>query len=168
MPPLNDRERIAVHIERTIPASPEAVYRAWLDPELVRRWMAPGSFVARAEIDERVGGRFAIWHTEGDTNAGGFECELLELVPDQRIVFRWGFVGPQRKAGPTFDSVLTVSFAEAAGGRTVLTLVHERLDELAAAMPDVARNVGPGWDLVIDKLSSLMSTEHASRDATGI
>lgn len=169
MPPISDRERIAVHIERTIPAPTHEVYRAWLDPELLRRWMAPGPFaVVRTEVDERVGGRFAIWHAEGDTDAGGFECELLELVPDRRIMFRWGFVGPQREAGPRFDSVLTVSFAEAAGGKTVLTLVHERLDELAAAMPDVARNVGPGWDLVLGKLSLLLSMDDFFDDTFGI
>jgi uncharacterized protein YndB with AHSA1/START domain len=115
--------------------------------------MAPGPFeVIRAEVDERVGGRFAIWHGEGDSDAGGFECELVELVPDRRIVFRWGFVGPQREDGPKFDSVLTVTFAEVVCGKTVLTLEHERLDDLATAMPEVAGNVGPGWDLVLDKL----------------
>jgi uncharacterized protein YndB with AHSA1/START domain len=158
MPSISDSERTAVHMERVIPAPPDEVYRAWLDPQLLRRWMAPGPFeVIRAEVDERVGGRFAIWHSEGGTDAGGFECELLELVPDRRIVFRWGFVGPLRGDGPRFDSVLTVTLAEAVGGKTVLTLVHERLDDLANALPDVAGNVGPGWDLVLDKLSSLLS-----------
>lgn len=158
MPSISDSERTAVHMERVIPAPPDEVYRAWLDPQLLRRWMAPGPFeVIRAEVDERVGGRFAIWHGEGGTDAGGFECELLELVPDRRIVFRWGFVGPLRGDGPRFDSVLTVTLAEAVGGKTVLTLVHERLDDLANALPDVAGNVGPGWDLVLDKLSSLLS-----------
>ncbi len=49
-------------------------------------------------------------------------------------------------------SVLTVTFREAPGGATVLTLVHERLDDLAAAMPQVAAHVGPGWEDVLRKL----------------
>jgi uncharacterized protein YndB with AHSA1/START domain len=54
---LTDDGRAAVRIERTISASPERVYRAWLDPDLVRRWMAPGGFEAtQVEIEERVGG----------------------------------------------------------------------------------------------------------------
>ena len=132
-------QRTAVRLERTIPASPARVYRAWLDPELLARWMAPGTFaVIRAEVDERVGGHFRIWHADPSGIAiGGFECELAELVPGQRIVFRWGFVGPERRGGPVFDSRLTVSLREAPGGGTVLTLVHERLDDLAAALPDV-------------------------------
>lgn len=147
-------ESSAVRLERTIPAPPHKVYRAWLDPELLRRWLAPGGLeVRRAEVDQRVGGRFRVWHTDSGADAGGFECELLELEPDRRIVFRWGFVGPDRTDGPVYDSLLTVTLREAPGDATALTLVHERLDELAAALPHVAENVGPGWELVLAKLA---------------
>ena len=40
----------------------------------------------------------------------------------------------------------------AADGGTVLTLVHECLDALAAAMPQVAGNAGPGWESALGKL----------------
>jgi len=147
-----------VRLERTIPAPPAEVYRAWLDPDLLRRWLAPGGLeVTRAEVDERVGGRFRIWQADAGSDVGGFECELLELVPDRRIVYRWGFVGPQRTDGPAYDSLLTVTLADAPGGGTTLTLVHERLDELAAAMPQVADNVEPGWASALDKLSELLT-----------
>jgi uncharacterized protein YndB with AHSA1/START domain len=146
----------AVRLQRTIAAPPDRVYRAWLDPDLLARWMAPGALdVTRAEVDERVGGHFRIWHASADGDVGGFEAELLELVPGERIVFRWGFVGPDRLAGPTYDSLLTITLREAPDGGTALTLVHERLDELAAALPDVADNVGRGWELALDKLEQL-------------
>jgi uncharacterized protein YndB with AHSA1/START domain len=138
-----------VRLERTFAAPPHEVYRAWLDPELVRRWMAPGDVrLTRVEIDERVGGRYRIWSGP----AGWFDCELVALVPDRRLVFRWGFVGPDRDSGPAYDSLLTVTLHEAAGGGTTLILVHERLDDLAEVMPDVADNVGPGWELALDRL----------------
>jgi uncharacterized protein YndB with AHSA1/START domain len=105
-----------------------------------------------AEVDEQPGGHFRIWHADAGAEIGGFECELLELVPDERLVFRWGFVGPDRADGPVYDSLLTVTMREAPGGGTVLTLVHERLDALAAAMPQVAENVGHGWDSALGKL----------------
>jgi uncharacterized protein YndB with AHSA1/START domain len=148
----------AVRLERTIAASPAQVYRAWLDPELLARWMAPGSYTfARAEVDERVGGRFRVWHADSSgTPAGGFDCELAELVPDERIVFRWGFVGPQGREGVAYDSLLTVTFLEALDGGTALTLVHERLEDLAAALPGVAKNVGPGWEDVLGKLTGVL------------
>ena len=144
----------AVRLQRTIPAPPHAVYRAWLEPDLVRQWMAPGLEVERVEIDERVGGRYSVWHMSSGASAGGFECEILELVPDERIVFRWGFVGPRRAEGPVFDSRLTITLHEVDRGSTLLTLVHERLDELARAMPDVADKVRFGWELVLEKLET--------------
>jgi uncharacterized protein YndB with AHSA1/START domain len=144
-----------VRLQRTFAAPPERVYRAWLDPEVLGRWMAPGALeVTRAEVDERVGGRLRIWHAGPEVDVGGFEAELLELVPGERIVFRWGFVGPERLAGPTYDSLLTITLRETPDGATELTLVHERLDDLAAALPDVADNVGRGWELALDNLVS--------------
>jgi len=145
----------AVRLQRTIPAPAHAVYRAWLEPDLVRQWMAPGSLgVERVEIDERVGGRYSVWQTDSGGSAGGFECEILELVPAERIVFRWGFVGPRRAEGPVFDSRLTITLREVDRGSTLLTLVHEQLDELARAMPDVADKVRLGWELVLEKLET--------------
>jgi len=97
-------------------------------PDVLRRWIAPGSpSVTRVEVDEGVGGTLRIWHGDADGDAGGFECELLELVPAERIVFRWGFVGPERLDGPHFNSLLTVTLREDGDGHTALTLVHERL-----------------------------------------
>ena len=128
----------AVRLERTLPAPPHEVYRAWLEPDLLRRWLAPGLDVKRIELEERVGGHLRVWHASGDVDAGGFDCEIIELVPDRRIVFRWGFVGPERRKGPAYDSLLTITLSEAPESKTALTLVHERLDELAAAMPEVA------------------------------
>jgi uncharacterized protein YndB with AHSA1/START domain len=149
----------AVRLERTIPASPAQVYRAWFDPGLLVRWMAPAAYaVTRAEADERAGGHVRIWHADpSGTAAGGYDGELAELVPGQRMVFNWGFVGPQRRDGAAFDSLLTVTLHQAPDGGTVLTLVHERLDDLAAALPGVARNVGPGWEDALGKLAKVVT-----------
>ena len=148
-------EHAVVRVERTIPAPPGQVYRAWLDPELLRRWMAPGSMtMTHAEIEEWPGGYYRIWQEDAGREVGGFEAELLELVPGERLVFRWGFVGPERTEGPVFDSRLTVTFGDDGDGGTLLTLVHEQLGELAAALPLVAEGVGPGWDAALGKLAA--------------
>lgn len=150
----------SVRIVRTISASPHDVYRAWLDPEMIRRWLAPGAMdVTRVEVDERVGGHYRIWQAQSGIEGGGFDGQLLELVPDQRIVFRLGFVGPDRLLGPKYDSILTISLRGAAEGGTVLTLVHEKLEQLAQALPQVARNVEAGWNSVIDKLAARLVAE---------
>ena len=155
----------AVRLERVMPAPPREVYRAWLDPDLLRRWLAPGGItVRRAEVEARVGGHFRIWHVKSGADIGGFECEIVELVPDERIVFRWGFVGPERTAGAVFDSVLTITLHAARRGATRLTLIHERLDDLAAAMPHIADSVQVGWELVLEKLAVTLGAtgRHAS------
>jgi uncharacterized protein YndB with AHSA1/START domain len=155
---MNPDALSVVRLERTISATPHQVYRAWLDADLLQRWLAPGDLeVSRVDVDERVGGHYRIWQAAAGSEVGGFDAELLELVTDQRIVFRWGFVGPARTDGPVHESLLTITVRETPEGTTALTLVHERLDALAAAMPDVARNVGPGWTLVLDKLAIAVS-----------
>jgi uncharacterized protein YndB with AHSA1/START domain len=146
----------AVRLQRTIPAPPDRVYRAWLEPDVMRRWFAPeGLEVTRAEVDERVGGHYRVWQASGERDVGGFECELLELVPSERIVLRCGLVGPERLAGPVYDSLLTVTLRETAEGQTELTLVHERLEALQAERPDVADHVERGWEMALDKLAAL-------------
>jgi len=44
---MSEPSDVAVRLQRTIPAPPERVYRAWLDPELMRRWFAPAAFTVR-------------------------------------------------------------------------------------------------------------------------
>jgi uncharacterized protein YndB with AHSA1/START domain len=156
----------AVHLERIISASPAEVYDAWLDPETLRLWLAPGGIqISKAEVDRRVGGRYRIWHTAERLNAGGFECEIAELIPDRRIVFRWGFIGPARTNGPIYDSLLTIDVEGTSEGMSRLTLVHERLDELAAALPHVAEQVTGGWESVLAKLAAMFKNQRRSPNA---
>lgn len=145
-----------VRLERTMDAPPSRVFQAWLDPDLLRRWMAPGFDVKRAEVDAKVGGHLRIWHALSGVDAGGFDAEILEMVPDKRLSFRWGFVGPQRREGPAYDSVLTLTFKDAPGDKTVLTLVHEKLEDLLKAMPEAGSQVGVGWEMVVDQLNDLL------------
>jgi uncharacterized protein YndB with AHSA1/START domain len=101
----------SVKLQRTIPASPARVYRAWLDPDLLLRWAAPvESEAVRVDVDERVGGHYRCWHvdTQG-RDVGGFDCEILELVHDERIVLRWQFVGPDRRPLADASSRLTIA-----------------------------------------------------------
>jgi uncharacterized protein YndB with AHSA1/START domain len=109
--------------------------------------------VSRAEVEEHVGGNLRIWQTHSGQDVGGFECQIVELIPNKRIVFHWGFVGPHRDKGPKFDSLLTITLRASPGSATTLTLVHKRLDDLERAMPEVARNVSVGWEMVLDKLA---------------
>jgi RNA polymerase sigma factor FliA len=126
-----------VTLRRTIFATPDRVYRAWLDPGVLCRWLAPPGFaVARVEIDERSEGRYRVWLREcwlpsgldpeaedfapvpAGEGAGVFECELLELVPNRRIVLDWRNVSSRRER-------VTISLRRASGEATRLTLLSE-------------------------------------------
>jgi uncharacterized protein YndB with AHSA1/START domain len=150
---MTDQSATAVHVRRTIAASPERVYRAWLDPQLMARWFAPsGLTVRKAEVDERVGGRLSIWHADGEGNdVGGSESDILELVPGERIVLDWHFVGPDRTIDPSIASRLTVTFTPIPEG-TQLDLTHDRLDGLHDRAPHIAEHVEHGWESALDAL----------------
>jgi uncharacterized protein YndB with AHSA1/START domain len=146
---------VVVRQERTIPASRHRVYRAWLDPEVLLRWFgAAPNTPTKIEVDERVGGRLATYQVGADgEDAGGIECRLLELVPDERIVLLWRFCGPDRNPDPSHDSRVTVTLTPSPdGSATELSLVHERLEAIAAAHPEMADAVDAGWRKALDKL----------------
>lgn len=151
----------AVRVRRTLPFPRDRVYRAWLDPDTMVRWFVDPRFTdGRAEVDERVGGHYRIFQVdpEGDMT-GGSENQIVELVPNERIVISWRFAGPNRRTDLAPATRLTVTFAEPRPGETELTVVHEQLDELAEAMPQVAGHVQQGWADTLDRLSPVLSQE---------
>jgi uncharacterized protein YndB with AHSA1/START domain len=155
---MSEHDEPAVRLQRTIPAPPERVYRAWLEPEIMRRWFAPAIFsVSKAEVDERVGGRISVWHHDADGNdIGGSEATIEELVPHERIVLAWQFVGPDRSTDPALASRLTLTFTPAPHGGTLLHLTHEHLGGPRAGAPEIADNVRTGWESALDVLATAL------------
>lgn len=132
-----------IKLERLIPAPRQAVFQAWLDPERLVRFMCPaeGSTVARAETDPRVGGRFLIVMRVGGQDLP-HQGEYRQIDPPQRLVFTW-----QSVFAPP-DSEVTLTFDEAGGGQTLVTLVHRGLP--AAVQPDHH----DGWTHILALLSA--------------
>jgi uncharacterized protein YndB with AHSA1/START domain len=151
----------AARVQRTLPFPRERVYRAWLDPDTMVRWFVDPSFTdGRAEVDERVGGHYRIFQVDPEGElTGGNESRIVELVPNERIVISWRFAGPDRQKDLSPVSRLTVTFSEPRPGETELTVVHEQLDELAAAMPQVAGHVQQGWADTLYRLPPVLSEE---------
>lgn len=77
-----------VTLHRILRAPPERVYRAFLEPDAMAKWLPPHGFVGRVlEMDARVGGRFRMQFTNFSTGlVQAFGGEYLELVPNERIV----------------------------------------------------------------------------------
>jgi uncharacterized protein YndB with AHSA1/START domain len=148
----------SVELRRTFAASPAAVYRAWLDPTVLARWAAPvGWGIARVEVDERVGGHYRCWHVDPEgRDAGGFECEIVELVPGERIVLRWDFVGPDRRPLADASSRLTITLGPVEPDACELTLVHDRLDGLERQMPGMTDATRGGWSGTLGRLEGVV------------
>jgi uncharacterized protein YndB with AHSA1/START domain len=141
----------AVRLTRTIQAPREEVYRAWTDPERLRRWFGPGGFeVVEVEMDARPGGRYRAAVTGPDGIRGSFTGEFHELVPGERIVASWSWVAEDEAAGaPPEVSRLTVTLAEGSPGTTELRLVHDRLGS-----GEDQGEVRQGWEETLGKLAS--------------
>ena len=144
----------SVELQRTIPAPPARVYRAWLDPELLVQWAAPVEYDAvRVEVDERVGGHYRCWHVDAQgQDVGGFDCEILELVPDERIVLRWNFVGPERRPLAEATSRLTIALRPVPPDACELSLIHDRVDGLERALPGMTDAIHRGWSGTLVRL----------------
>jgi uncharacterized protein YndB with AHSA1/START domain len=111
-------------ITREFDAPKHLVYRAYTDPELVRRWWhANRGEMTACEIDLRVGGK---WRYAMIAHEGGFEVafhgEYRELVPNERIVSTEVFEGAPPMEGADQGTLNTATFAES-DGRTKLTVL---------------------------------------------
>ena len=96
----SDGPTVAVRIERTMHASPDRVFRAFLDPDLIRQWIAPDDLhVDRVAVDARVGGRIEVWHSRDGSSTGKFEGLFLVIDPPRELVYRWAFVGTEPEKG---------------------------------------------------------------------
>jgi uncharacterized protein YndB with AHSA1/START domain len=76
-----------VRLHRVLRAPPERVYRAFLDPEAMVKWLPPNGFTGTVhQIDVRVGGSYRMSFTNFSTgHSHVFGGEYLELVPNERI-----------------------------------------------------------------------------------
>ena len=115
-----------LRLERTFAAPREEVFRAWTEPEVLRRWgaAAPDWEGTRAEVDVRVGGRYRLSMRDpqsGDEHTVG--GEYVEIDPPARLVYTWTGEGADADS-PSAGSVVTVEFL-ADGERTTVVLTHD-------------------------------------------
>ena len=77
-----------VKFHRVLTAPASRIYRAFLDPDAMAKWLPPHGFTGRVhEMDARVGGRYRMSFTNFSSgNSHSFGGEYLELVENERIV----------------------------------------------------------------------------------
>ncbi len=85
-----------VRLHRVIKAPPERLYRAFLDPDAMTKWLPPHGFTGKVHhLEAQVGGTFKMSFTNfttGDSHT--FGGQYLELVPNERIVHTDQFDDP--------------------------------------------------------------------------
>ncbi|GAA6207701.1 hypothetical protein NBRC116601_09940 [Cognatishimia sp. WU-CL00825] len=129
--------------DRVINAAPEKVFNAWLDPELLARFMRPGPdmSVPSAKSDAREGGTFEIIMRVGDNDlqhAGTYR----EISPNNRIVFTWESAFSPAESEVTLD-------LKPQGDGTHITLTHVTFyDE------EKRDNHLGGWSRILETLAA--------------
>jgi uncharacterized protein YndB with AHSA1/START domain len=135
----------AIRIQRTLNATPERVFDAWLDAEALGKFMRPGpTMTCDAVNDPRVGGRFLITMM-GEGAVHPHTGEYLQIDRPRKLVFTW-----HSKATAMAASTVTIELSAAAGGRTDLTLTPVGLS------PESVESHTGGWGAIIDLLSGLL------------
>ncbi|MCD9033611.1 SRPBCC family protein [Luteimonas sp. Y-2-2-4F] len=115
-----------VRLHRVLNAPPARVYRAFLEPEAMAKWLPPHGFTGRVlHIDAREGGRYRMAFTNFGTGASHtFGGTYLELVPDTRIRYNDQFDDPALPG----QMHVTVELAPVVCG-TELRIVQEGLPD---------------------------------------
>ncbi|KOF54491.1 MULTISPECIES: SRPBCC family protein [unclassified Achromobacter] len=115
-----------VTLHRVLRAPPERVYRAFLEPDAVAKWLPPHGFTCQVhELEARVGGRYRMsFRNFGNGQAHSFGGEYLELVPGERIRYTDQFDDPSLPG----SMQATVTLRKVACG-TELNIVQEGLPE---------------------------------------
>jgi len=85
-----------VKLHRVFTSKPERVYKAFIDPDAMAKWLPPNGFIGKVhEMDARVGGSYKMSFTNLTTgNSHSFGGEFLELVPNKRIRYTDKFDDP--------------------------------------------------------------------------
>jgi uncharacterized protein YndB with AHSA1/START domain len=140
-------------VTRHLSAPPERIFAAFASAELVARWLSPSPEIELQVLtyDFQVRGHYRFAYHVPTGQIMHVHGSFLEIVPPRVLVFSWIIEPPDEHAG--IDSKVRVAVAGALDG-SILTIVHERLDQPGAA----ERHTG-GWLGALDRLESLLRTE---------
>jgi len=118
-----------VRLHRVLRAPAERVYKAFLDPEALAKWLPPHGFTGKVHsMDARVGGGYRMSFTNFNTGKGqSFGGTYVELTPPERIRYTDKFDDPNLPG----EMQVTISLRKVACG-TELTIVQEGIP---AAIP---------------------------------
>ena len=140
-----------VKLHRVFTAKPERVYKAFIDPDAMAKWLPPNGFTGKVhEMDARVGGSYKMSFTNFSTgNSHSFGGEFVELVPNEKLSYTDKFDDPNLPG----EMMTTVSLKQVSVG-TEVSIVQEGIPD---AIPVEACYLG--WQESLNLLKLLVEAE---------
>jgi len=140
-----------VRLHRVLRATPERIYRAFLDADAMAKWLPPNGFTGRVHhVDAKVGGTFKMSFTNFTTGNGhSFGGTYLELKPNECIVHTDKFDSPHLPG----EMRTTITLKKVSCG-TELNVVQEGIP---APIPVEACYLG--WQESLALLAKLVEAE---------
>jgi uncharacterized protein YndB with AHSA1/START domain/DNA-binding transcriptional ArsR family regulator len=149
---LADRDRWAdgrtFSFDRVLAASPEFVWRHWVEPDLLASWWAPPSMtVTECVLDPREGGRAVLEYRDTDGQRYRSEGVVHAATSPTHLAFDLALA--------SFTAHYDLALAAASGGGTRLRLDLRITDTTVEAVPYIA-GIGTGWGQVLDNLATVI------------
>lgn len=156
-------------IERIFDAPAELIWKAWTEPEIIKKWWGPEGFTAPSiKIDLRVGGKY----TYAMQGPKGSEWDRVmyssgifkEIVPHKKIVTTDYFSDAEgnmikpsdegQDADFPTEMTMTVTFEEIEDGKTKLTIFYPKAVNEAQYEAMLKSGMKEGWESSMNKLAS--------------
>jgi len=140
-----------IRLHRVLRATPERIYRAFLDADAMSKWLPPHGFTGRVhQIDAKVGGTYKMSFTNFSTgNSHSFGGEYLELIPNERIRHTDKFDNPDLPG----EMQTTITLQKVSCG-TEVNIVQEGVP---AVIPPAACYLG--WQESLTLLAQLVEAD---------
>ena len=140
-----------IRLHRVLKAPPERVYKAFLDPEAMSKWLPPNGFTGKVhEMQARVGGTYKMSFTNFSSGKShAFGGKYIELVPSERLRYTDKFDDPNLPG----EMKTTITLKKVFCG-TDLTVVQEGVPEM---IPPEACYLG--WQESLNLLGKLVEAE---------
>ena len=139
-----------VTVSRVIPATREDAFKAWTDPEQIKRWFGPGEFnTPEAEVDLRPGGayRFVMHAPQG--NPMPISGTYQEIDEPGLLVYTWKW---EVEGMGDDESLVKVEFRDAGDSQTEIVITHSRYPEEHTGEP-----YRMGWEGGLDKVEKIFA-----------
>ena len=140
-----------VRLHRVLRSTPDRIYRAFLDPEAMSKWLPPNGFTGKVHhLKAEVGGSYKMSFTNFTTGQShSFGGEYLEVVPNERIRHTDKFDDPNLPG----EMVVTVTLKKVLVG-TELNIVQEGIPDVIPAEACML-----GWQESLALLTKLVEAE---------